>query len=56
VGDFTKGVKSVFEMFKKQGMNDLDLKFYKDARHDVFNETNRIEVFEDVVNWLRSKS
>ncbi|MCP3921460.1 MAG: alpha/beta hydrolase [Desulfobacterales bacterium] len=54
VGDFTKGVKNVFDLFKNQGINRVDLKFYSGARHEILNEINKTEVYEDIFNWLHS--
>lgn len=34
------------------GMMDVTLKIYEDARHDLFHETNRDEVYADLVQWL----
>jgi len=33
-------------------VEDVTLKAYAGARHEVFNETNRDEVFDDVLGWL----
>jgi len=38
----------------KYGIKDVTYKFYQDARHEIFNEINRDEVYQDVVNWLNS--
>lgn len=54
VGERTKGVKKVFKAFKKAGIRDLSIKFYEDGRHEMHNEINRDEVFEDVINWFDS--
>ena len=51
VGDFGKGVKYVYENLKKNGA-DVSLKLYPDARHELFNETNRREVFNDLIAWI----
>ena len=51
VGDFGKGVKYVYDNLKSnQAM--VDLKLYSGARHELFNETNREEVFADLIAWL----
>ena len=51
VGNFGKGVKYVYDNLKKNGAN-VELKLYPGARHELFNETNREEVFADLVSWL----
>ncbi len=52
VGDNTKGVQKVFDQYKKAGIADLSLKFYKECRHETLNEVNRDEVFNDVIEWI----
>ncbi len=52
VGDFGKGVQGVYEMFDTAGIKDLALKLYEDGRHEILNETNRQEVYEDIYAWL----
>ena len=37
---------------EKYGIKDVSFKFYKDARHEPFNEINRAEVINDLINWL----
>ncbi|MHA2006332.1 MAG: alpha/beta fold hydrolase [Promethearchaeota archaeon] len=53
IGYKTKGVKAMINRLKKYGKK-VTYKFYEDARHELFNETNRKVVFEDVVRWLNS--
>ncbi|MGO4692427.1 alpha/beta fold hydrolase [Glaciibacter sp. 2TAF33] len=36
----------------RSGLRDIRLIVYPDARHEVFNETNRVEVMDDLVGWL----
>ena len=31
------------------------MKLYDEARHEILNETNRQEVYEDIINWLNEK-
>ena len=35
---------------------EIELTLYKDARHELLNETNRDEVTADIVNWFGSHS
>ena len=51
VGGFGKGVRYVYDNLKKNGA-DVTLKLYPEARHELFNETNRDEVFRDLIAWL----
>lgn len=52
VGDDTKGVKKVFDRYKKAGVEDLALKLYEGARHEIVHEINRQEVFADLLDWI----
>ncbi|MCS5720680.1 lysophospholipase [Herbiconiux sp. CPCC 203407] len=36
-------------------LTDVTLTVYDDARHEIFNETNRLEVVADLVAWLDSR-
>lgn len=55
VGNYGQGVKVVFEKMKQHGMQDVTLKLYPGARHELLNETNRQEVYEDILSWLERK-
>lgn len=39
----------------RSGLGDVELIVYTDARHEVFNETNRDEVVADTIGWLTSR-
>lgn len=51
VGEYGKGVLKVYHRLMKAGIDDLTLKLYEGARHELLNETNRDEVFTDILNW-----
>lgn len=55
VGNWGKGVRTVFDRFKSIGMQDVTIKMYPGARHEVLNELNKEEVWNDVLNWLEQK-
>jgi alpha-beta hydrolase superfamily lysophospholipase len=38
--------------YRAEGLANLAHKFYPDARHELFNETNRDEVTADLIAWL----
>lgn len=37
---------------RRSGLRDIRLIVYPGARHEVFNETNRLEVIDDLLAWL----
>lgn len=55
VGDYGEGVRKVYQRIKDAGLFDVTLKIYKGGRHEMLNETNRAEVYDDVYDWLRRK-
>lgn len=52
IGDYSKGVNEVYKTLKKTGHKYVTLKLYEGARHEILNEINRKEVYEDIINWL----
>lgn len=52
VGDFSKGVIKAYNKYKDLQMKDVSLKLYKDGRHEMLNELNKLEVYDDILNWM----
>jgi alpha-beta hydrolase superfamily lysophospholipase len=52
VGHRSKGVLKLIKAYEEQQMKDLTYRFYEGGRHEMFNETNRDEVMEDLLTWL----
>lgn len=52
VGNWGKGVMKIYERIKRAGTVDVTLKLYHDGHHEMLNETNRYEVFYDILAWL----
>jgi alpha-beta hydrolase superfamily lysophospholipase len=42
----------VANRYREAGVTDVTVALYHDARHELFNETNRDEVTADLVTWL----
>lgn len=55
VGQRGRGVTRAAERFRRAGCSDVTVKLYPGGRHEMFFETNRTEVFEDVLAWLDAK-
>jgi alpha-beta hydrolase superfamily lysophospholipase len=45
-------VAGLIEALKDAGLAKVAVRLYKDARHELLNETNREEVVADVIRWL----
>jgi len=54
VGDYSNNVLSLTDLYKEKGVN-AKAKIYKDARHELINETNYKEVDEDILEFLNEK-
>ena len=54
VGACGKGVQKVAGWFRRAGVKDVTVRLYPQGRHEMLNETNREEVFRDVLDWLES--
>ena len=52
VGRWGEGVKIVYENLCEAGVSNVTLKLYPGARHELLNEQNRGEVFDDVLAFF----
>lgn len=55
VGEYGKGVRRAYRAFRKAGLSDVTLKLYPGGRHEMLNELNRRQVFEDVLKWIERR-
>lgn len=52
VGSNGKMVNKAYEEYKKAGINNVQMKLYKDMRHEILNEIGKEKVYEDIINWI----
>ena len=52
VGSYGTGVRQAAEEFRKAGMKNVAERIYPLCRHEIHNEINKGEVYEDVAQWL----
>ena len=52
VGPYGKGVHTCAEAFRKAGMEDVSVRIYPLCRHEILNEINREQVYQDVWKWI----
>ena len=52
VGNYGKAVKDVYDTFLHLDLTKVQIKLYNDARHELLNEKQKMQVCEDVSNWL----
>lgn len=55
VGNYGKGVHQTADAFRKAGMTDVSVRVYPLCRHEILNEINKEEIYEDVAQWIRDK-
>ncbi len=55
VGSYGKGIYQTSDAFRKSGMKDVSVHIYPLGRHEILNEINKEEVYEDVLGWIGSK-
>lgn len=55
VGGYGKGVRKIYEKYKAAGIRDVTLQLYAGDRHELLNERDRQQVYQDISEWLESK-
>lgn len=54
VGSNGAGVKKVADEIRAAGVKDVSVRLYPGARHEMFNEINREEAWNDLIDWLQN--
>lgn len=50
-----RGAKALVDSYRSRaGVEDIELIVYHGARHEVYNETNKDEVYSDLLGWLNA--
>ncbi len=52
VGSNGEGVARVFRKYERAGIQDVKMKLYPQSRHEILNESNREQVYEDLYQWM----
>ena len=52
VGDLGVGVKKVYEQMKKVGIQDVTYKLFENDRHEILNEPDKDDVYNEILSWL----
>ena len=55
VGKYGDGVRRVVNLYRGAGVKNIEVIFYKDARHEVLNELGRLDAFGDISRWLETQ-
>ena len=54
VGAYGKGVQSVYQGLVDTNHNDVSIKLYNGDRHEILNEKDKSDVFNDILNWIET--
>lgn len=49
------GIHKLANHLRSSGQQDVSVKLYEEGRHEIFNELNRQEVIDDLLEWLNSR-
>lgn len=52
VGNFGKDVSKAFNIYKNLGMGNISMKLYIGDRHEILNELDREQVYDDILIWM----
>jgi alpha-beta hydrolase superfamily lysophospholipase len=45
--------KALVEAYRKNsGIQDIELFVYHDARHEIYNELNKDQITQDLIDWI----
>jgi alpha-beta hydrolase superfamily lysophospholipase len=55
VGEQTKSINQLLSAYRAAGLENVQHRYYPGGRHEMFNETNRDEVVNDLLAWLDAK-
>lgn len=52
VGAWGKYPRALYKKYKKLGLKDAYLKIYDNMRHEILNESSRLEVYQDIAGFI----
>ncbi len=55
VGNYGKGIKEIYDRLLRTGHNNVDMKLYPDARHEILNELNKEEVYDYIDGFITER-
>ena len=52
VGSYGKGVRAAWQKYVSAGLKNVRIRLYENDRHEILNETDRAEVWKDILTWI----
>lgn len=53
---FGKSVTRVYEKYKAAGIKDVSIHLYEGDRHEILNEVDRKNVYQDILEWIEKRN
>ena len=53
VTNYSKDTYKLFDMYKKLGVKNVQMKVYDGLRHEILNEDRKEEVYKDIVKFFK---
>jgi len=55
IGGFGRGVNRTANAFRRAGCTDVTVRLYPKGRHEMLHESNREQVYADILDWLEDR-
>ena len=55
VGSYGEGVRKAYDDFARTGMERISIKLYPGDRHELLNEKDKKQVYEDIYPWIMER-
>lgn len=56
VSNYGNDIDNLAVKMKNLGIDKIHMKLYENMRHEILNEKEKEEVYEDILNWLKEKN
>lgn len=48
-------MEKIYGQYREAGIKDVTLKLYEGDRHEILNEQDRQQVYEDIWKWMEER-
>ncbi|MEG2428894.1 MAG: alpha/beta hydrolase, partial [Oscillospiraceae bacterium] len=55
-GNYGKGIKKIHKLLVNSCVEDVEMKIYDGCRHDILNETNKKDIFKEILEWIEQRT
>lgn len=55
VGNYGKSVTKVYNRYRKAGIQNISLKLYENDRHELINELDKAQIYQDIYTWVNTQ-